>query len=518
MKATHRATLILSALTGIGLFGCSLLYGPLTGPHPGNCNNNPDVCTGTQQCDEPTGTCVQRCTSASDCETGLCDALVCAALPTVTTLTPGQVPTAGGVDVTITGANFAAAVADVTVKFGTLTGVVKQASATSLVVTTPANLGKSGPVDVVIANKSGGMVTRTNGITYYFATPTFAARTDLVLPGSALGGGEVATGDLDGDGNLDLVAASSSSSSVSVLLGKGDGTFNTRTDYGVGINVDGVAVADVNGDNKPDVVAANSGANTLTVFLNKGDGTGDLNVGVSLMTASGPSSVAVGDFDGDKRQDLIVGHASDPKVRVLPGNGDGTFKAHIDNPGLSSGSVTLGDVNGDGKTDVCATTAQTANGFILLGNGNGTLQAPVLLGTGSNGTRACAFADFNADGKLDVAFSTTGTLLHVFTGKGDGTFNARADYTTSSDNFAIRSVDLNGDGFMDLLAASSDSSEATIHFNQGNGTFAPITMSLATTGPLRSVAYGDFNKDGKPDVVGRLLAGSSLSLLLNTSQ
>lgn len=518
MKATHRATLILSALTGIGLFGCSLLYGPLIGPHPGNCNNNPAVCTSSQQCDEPTGTCVQRCTSASDCATGLCDALVCAALPTVATLTPEQVPTAGGVDVTITGANFAAAVADVTVMFGTLTAVVKQASATSLVVTAPANLGKSGPVDVVIANKSGGMVTRTNGITYYFATPSFATKTDLVLPGSALGGGEVTTGDLDGDGNLDLIATSSSSSSVSVLLGIGDGSFNTRTDYGAGSNVDGVAVADVNGDNKPDVVVANNGANTLTVFLNKGDGTGGLNVGVSLNTASGPSGMAVGDFDGDKKKDLIVGHSSDAKVGVLLGNGDGTFKARIDIPALSSGSVTVGDVNGDNKMDVCASTAQSANGFILLGNGDGTLQAPVLLGTGSNGTRSCVLADFNADGKLDAAFSTTGTLLHVFTGKGDGTFNARADYTTSGDNFAIRSVDLNGDGFMDLLAASSDSSEATIHFNQGKGTFAPITMSLATTGPLRSVAYGDFNKDGKPDVVGRSLAGSSVSLLLNTSQ
>jgi hypothetical protein len=77
-------------------------------------------------------------------------------------------------------------------------------------------------------------------------------------------------GDLNGDGKRDVITANYSGNSVSVLLGNGDGTFQAKSDYGMGPGTRAVAVGDVNGDAKADTVSANYDANTISVLLNAG--------------------------------------------------------------------------------------------------------------------------------------------------------------------------------------------------------------------------------------------------------
>src|SRR5262245_19166048 len=89
-------------------------------------------------------------------------------------------------------------------------------------------------------------------------------------------------GDLNGDGTPDLATSNHLSNTVSVLLGKGDGLFGAKTDYGAGGDPNSVAIGDLNGDGKLDLVTANSSSNTVSVLLNIGAGSPLLMVGVDI--------------------------------------------------------------------------------------------------------------------------------------------------------------------------------------------------------------------------------------------
>src|SRR5262249_23532348 len=84
-----------------------------------------------------------------------------------------------------------------------------------------------------------------------------------------------------------------------------------------------------------------------------------------------PVSVAVGDFNGDGKPDLVVANGGTANVSVLLGNGDGTFQSATSFGGLSGpASVAVGDFNGDGKGDLAVANSGTTNASVLLGNGN----------------------------------------------------------------------------------------------------------------------------------------------------
>src|SRR5439155_507645 len=118
-----------------------------------------------------------------------------------------------------------------------------------------------------------------------------------------------------------------------------------------------------------------------------------------------PEFVALGDVNGDGRQDLAVAHSgSTPStVSVLRGNGDGTFQAaRIFATGLTPAFVAVRDVNGDGRPDLAVANFRSNDASVLLGNGDGTFQAPRNFNTGT-GPLSMAVGDVNSDGQPDLA-------------------------------------------------------------------------------------------------------------------
>jgi hypothetical protein len=190
--------------------------------------------------------------------------------------------------------------------------------------------------------------------------------------------------------------------------------------------------------------------------------------------------------------------------------------------GAGPSSVAVGDLNGDGIPDlvVADTLANTVS--VLLGNGEGTFQAPRAFPVGAFRTpnplgaelhlptfrRAVALADLNHDGKLDVVVTNYDSGdVSVLLGRGDGTFEPQRRYDATSAPFDVAVGDLNGDGVPDIVVVSSDQSgtaTVAVLLGRGDGTFAPeMTFGVKVPGdiPFNSVRIADFNHDGKADLV-----------------
>lgn len=266
--------------------------------------------------------------------------------------------------------------------------------------------------------------------------------------------------------------------------------------YGAGSQPWSIAVGDFNGDGKQDLAVAFVGSG-VDVLPGNGDGT--FQASSTYRSGVAPQSVVAGDFNGDGKTDLAVANANcgmgNGTVSVLLGNGDGTFQAAVNYPGTASCLIwlALGDFNRDGRVDVAAVN-QTGTLDVFSGNGDGTLQAAVRynIGTSSN---SVAVGDFNLDGLADLAIGTNAGTS-ILPGNGDGTFNTPVNWGPPAN--AVSVGDLNGDGKPDLAVTNNNG--ISILLGNGDGTFQTAVNYLAGVSPQGNVAIGDFNGDGKADL------------------
>ena len=183
----------------------------------------------------------------------------------------------------------------------------------------------------------------------------------------------VAVGDFNRDSRPDLVVANYNSHDVSILLGGAGGSFSAATNFLVGgypraAFPTSVAVGNFNGDSQPDLAVANAGSNNVSVLL--GDSDGRFAAARTYAVGRLPSAVTVGDFDGDSRPDLAVTNAGADSVSVLPGGTDGTFGAAVNFVvGSRPQSVAAGDFNADFRPDIAVTNLGSNSVSVLLGSG-----------------------------------------------------------------------------------------------------------------------------------------------------
>lgn len=353
----------------------------------------------------------------------------------------------------------------------------------------------SNPVSLAVTAIPG------NGFT---SGPTFG-------PGDAQ---QVVVFDLNGDGKADLVVSSASANAVAVLLGNGDGTFGAPVDYTVGSSPASIAIADFNRDGKPDIAVLNSGSN-LAVLLGNGDGTFQTAIQSSLGATGG---LFVADFNGDGIPDIVVG------LSIFIGNGDGTFQA----PGLSYNTpyaatgVAVADVNFDGIPDLVATsgyfmsdfTYQQGAGAIssFVGAGDGTLYPPINTPTAwvpecvtALTSTAFAVCDGNPVPPNQMLGGGISYFHSSFYSSGNGGLDGSPGFDATGQVFySMASGDFNGDGYPDVVALGYSSGAIILYGPFGN---PGGTYSLGN-----SVAVADFNGDGRADIVSSGAGGIQVLL------
>jgi hypothetical protein len=321
----------------------------------------------------------------------------------------------------------------------------------------------------------------------------------------------IAVGDFNGDHRLDLAVASKVVNTVSVLLGRGDGTFRSKTDYPTGILPLSVAIGEFNGDGRADLVVANEASSTVSILLGNGDGS--LGAKRDFSTGSHPFSVAIGDLNGDGRADLAV--AGGDGVSVLLGRGDGTFTPKADFvTGRFPIAVAIGDLNRDGRQDLAVVNYSAATISVLLGRGDGSF--PTKSDYASwNFLVSVAIADLNRDGWPDLVAGNSGPShpILVMLGNGDGSFGPQTPYVVAWSSGQVAIGDLNGDERVDLAVTNYGLNTVSVLVGNGDGTFR-AHGTFRTGNVPGSMVIGDFSRDRRPDLAVVNGDANTISVLL----
>ena len=347
---------------------------------------------------------------------------------------------------------------------------------------------------------------------------------------------DVVRGDFNGDTRPDLAVTNYSAGTVSVLLGNANGTFQAPLTSPTGVWPLSAAVGDFNGDGKLDLATSN--AWDLNVLLGNGNGTFQAPTPLSVEPGATPAGVAVGDFNADGKLDLAAasnvyypgwgyyygypGHYSG-RFNLLLGTGTGSFAAATTTPLGNSNmvnSVAAADFNGDGKLDV----ATADNGYwwggahpiVAFGNGTGGLGTVTHLNPSSNGSpQSVAAGDLNGDGKADlIGVNSYENTVDVLLANGTGGFAAPQPYAAGASSSSAELGDFNGDAKVDLMTANTGDGSVSVLLGAGTGVFHPPAHFAVGTQPV-SVAVGDFNGDGRTDAASANNGSANVSVLLN---
>jgi hypothetical protein len=296
-----------------------------------------------------------------------------------------------------------------------------------------------------------------------------------------------------------------------------------------------IALADVNHDGRVDILVANTEGETLSVLLGDGKGKFTAAPGSPFACGKSPNDIAVGDFNGDGNLDVVIANTGTPYLTILLGDGKGGFRASPHSPFATTSNphvhgVAVGDFNGDGKLDVVTDSWGRNQILMFTGDGAGNLNLPgKIFNVGKRPYERLRSADFSKDGIADVVTTDLDqNAVTILLGDGRGGFTEAkgSPFAAGAAPWAVAIDDMNKDGNLDVVVIPyapevKDPQQVGMSVLLGDGKGGFTTMrgspfSLAGCGGPDRIATGDLNGDGLRDVVVSCAQSNSLVFFMGT--
>ena len=240
----------------------------------------------------------------------------------------------------------------------------------------------------------------------------------------------------------------------------------------------------------------------------------------SLVSTSGQAAAVADESETAQvnNSGLLVTDFALNQVIVFLSKGDGTFQRfRTYTVGDGPLALGIGDFNGDGKTDWITANYLSNTLTVGLGNGDGTFGRlfHIFLISGVNPS-SLAVADFNRDGRLDVAVANFGSdNVTILLGREEGRFAEVLNIPISGHGpSALAVTDLDLDGTLDLVVTNFLSNDVSLLLGNGQGWFAEVRRLQVREGPM-AVTVADLNRDGRPDIAAASFAHDAISVLLS---
>lgn len=309
------------------------------------------------------------------------------------------------------------------------------------------------------------------------------------------------TDDFNRDGILDLVVTNSGDHTFSFFKGNGDGTFKDQTVFATDRDPICIVAADFNLDGYLDLAVLNYEDQNIQIFMNTRLGSFQ-DSGVKMNVGKIPINLTAGDFNEDGFPDLAV-TLRFHKVVTLMGKGDGKFDDPKSMPVRGQPTaLVLGDYNHDKHVDIAVALAGSGNRGvqILWGKGDGAFK-PSKLFKGGGQPLTIVNLDVNGDGYGDLV--TSSNVLHAMTAvinNGDETFRTLRDFASGSFPKFVVAADFTGDGLMDIAVSNSTDDTISVSLGKGDGTFTYPPIYHRVDEYPQGIVTGDFDGDGLIDI------------------
>ena len=323
----------------------------------------------------------------------------------------------------------------------------------------------------------------------------------------------------------------------------GSTSFSAKVQFTSGTNPYGVAIGDIDGDGKADMVAANVTDNTISVYRNTSTSgsitTSSFAAKVDFAVGVSPYTVAIGDLDGDGKLDIAVANNTGNSISVLRNTASSgsittsSLAAKVDfATGVNPMHLAIGDLDKDGKPELVSANYYSGTVSVLHNTSStgsitsASFATKVDFATASH-PYSIAIGDLDGDGKPEMAVSNQGAnSVSIFRNTStqgaitSASFATKFDYSTASNPYSVAIGDIDGDGKPDLVTCNNVGNTISILRNVsttgtiGSGSFSTKVDFTCGTGPY-SVALGDFDGDGKVDIAVANSGATTISVFRN---